>query len=198
MFSIMRKSFDMSGDRGATFFSQSPKSDAGSPRERKSAASRRSVWRWAPGGAGLVPHRRIAGAGGKRHQADVIAGTSIGAVIGGCYAAGKLDQIEVFARSLTKRRVFAMMDLSFSGMSLINGDRLKSALEKELNGIQIETLSTPFAAVATEVGTGHEVWLQQGPIALRSARPMRFPAFSSRCASETAICLTARWSIRSR
>ncbi len=97
---------------------------------------------------------------------DVIAGTSIGAVVGGCYAAGKLDQIEAFARSLTRRRVFTLMDLSFSGASLITGERLKAALEQELDGISIDALPLPFAAVATQVGTGHEVWLQRGALAL--------------------------------
>ena len=97
---------------------------------------------------------------------DVIAGTSMGAIIGGCFAAGKLDQIEAFARSLTKRRVFALMDLSFSGVSLITGDRLKMALEQELKDTTIESLPIPFAAVATEVGAGHEIWLQRGPLAL--------------------------------
>ncbi len=96
---------------------------------------------------------------------DIVAGTSIGAVVGGCYAAGRLDQIEAFARSLTRRRVFTLMDLSFSGASLITGERLKSSLEQELDGFRIEELSTPFAAVATEVGTGHEVWLQRGDLA---------------------------------
>jgi len=97
---------------------------------------------------------------------DIVAGTSIGAVVGGCYAAGRLDEIEAFARSLTRRRVFTLMDLSFSGASLITGERLKSALEQELDGFQIEDLPIPFAAVATEVGTGHEVWLQRGGLAL--------------------------------
>ena len=97
---------------------------------------------------------------------DVIAGTSMGAVVGGCYAAGKLDQIEVFARSLTRRRVFTLMDLSFTGGSLIAGERLKAALERELSGVLIEQLETPFAAIATEVGTGHEVWLQRGSLSL--------------------------------
>lgn len=102
---------------------------------------------------------------------DVIAGTSIGAVVGGCYAAGRLDQIEAFARSLTRRRVFTLMDLSFSGASLITGERLKSSLEQELDGFDIESLPIPFAAVATEVGTGHEVWLQRGslPLAIRAS-----------------------------
>ncbi|WP_457796884.1 patatin-like phospholipase family protein [Methylocystis sp. S23] len=98
-------------------------------------------------------------------QPDIVAGTSIGAVVGGCYAAGRLDQIEAFARSLTRRRVFTLMDLSFSGASLITGERLKSALEQELDGFKIEELPIPFAAVATEVGTGHEVWLQRGVLA---------------------------------
>lgn len=96
---------------------------------------------------------------------DVVAGTSIGAVVGGCYAAGKLDAIETFARSLTKRRVFTFMDISFSGMSLIGGERLRSALEKELADFAIEDLPVAFAAVATEVGTGHEVWLKRGALA---------------------------------
>ena len=102
---------------------------------------------------------------------DVIAGTSIGAVVGGCYAAGRLDQIEAFARSLTRRRVFTLMDLSFSGASLITGERLKASLEKELDGFKIEELPIPFAAVATQVGTGHEIWLQRGslPEAIRAS-----------------------------
>ncbi|MBY6240641.1 patatin-like phospholipase family protein [Methylosinus sp. Sm6] len=96
---------------------------------------------------------------------DVVAGTSIGAVVGSCYAAGKLDEIESFARSLTKRRVFRMMDISFSGMSLIGGERLRVALERELADQRIEDLPIAFAVVATEVGSGHEVWLKRGPLA---------------------------------
>ncbi|WP_159288954.1 patatin-like phospholipase family protein [Methylosinus sporium] len=96
---------------------------------------------------------------------DVVAGTSIGAVVGACYAAGKLDAVEAFARSMTKRRVFTFMDISFSGMSLIGGERLRAALEKELTDLSIEDLPLRFAAVATEVGTGHEVWLKRGALA---------------------------------
>jgi NTE family protein len=97
---------------------------------------------------------------------DVVAGTSIGAVVGSCYAAGKLDAIETFARSLTKRRVFNFMDLSFSGASLIGGERLRAALERELSDLRIEDLPIAFAAVATEVGSGHEVWLKRGALAM--------------------------------
>src|SRR5207244_13020469 len=52
---------------------------------------------------------------------DVIAGTSIGAVAGGLYAAGKLDDFEAWARSLTRRRIFGYMDFSFAGSGLIGG-----------------------------------------------------------------------------
>lgn len=96
---------------------------------------------------------------------DIVAGTSIGAVVGGCYVAERLDEIESFARSLTRRRVFSLMDLSFSGGSLITGERLRAALEQQLDAFRIETLPKPFAAVATEVGTGHEVWIQRGELA---------------------------------
>jgi NTE family protein len=160
MFSLMRKSFDMSSDRGAVSVSPT-REGAREPRRPKIGVALGAGA--ARGWAHIGVLRELADHG---VTPDVIAGTSIGAVVGGCYAAGKLDQVEVFARSLTKRRVFAMMDLSFSGMSLISGERLKSALEKEVSGVQIEDLPIPFAAVATEVGTGHEVWLQRGPLDL--------------------------------
>lgn len=95
---------------------------------------------------------------------DVIAGASIGAVAGGCWAGGRLAELEDFARSLTKRRVFSLLDVSLSGAGLIAGNRLRSRLEAALGQIKIEELSTRFVAVATEMGTGHEIWLQRGPL----------------------------------
>jgi len=165
MFSLMRKSFDMSGERGAVSISPPPEGQRadGARGPRRPQIGLALGAGAARGWTHIGVLRELADNGIKP---DVIAGTSIGAIVGGCYAAGRLDAVEAFARSLTKRRVFAMMDLSFSGMSLISGDRLKSALEKEVNGIQIEDLPIPFAAVATEVGTGHEVWLQRGPLDL--------------------------------
>jgi len=165
MFSLMRKSFDMTDERPGASLSGT----AVGARSEPDGAPRRFKIGLALG-AGAA--RGWAHIGVLREFAehgitpDVIAGTSIGAVVGGCYAAGKLDQIELFAKSLTKRRVFAMMDLSFSGMSLISGERLRASLEHELKGLMIEDLPIPFAAVATEVGAGHEVWLQRGPLDL--------------------------------
>ena len=51
---------------------------------------------------------------------DIVAGTSIGAVVGGCYVAGELDELEAFARSLTRRKVLGFMDFNFTGAGLIN------------------------------------------------------------------------------
>jgi NTE family protein len=104
------------------------------------------------------------------YEPDVVVGTSIGAVVGGCYAAGKLDEIEAFARSLTKSRVLWLMDFHL-GSGLVSGDRLKRLLERDLDGLTIEGLSPRFAAVATELRTGHEIWLTRGPLveALRAS-----------------------------
>ena len=96
---------------------------------------------------------------------DIVVGTSSGAVVGGCYAAGKLDDIEEFTLSLTKRRVFGLMDMSFRGSGLLAGARLKARLEASLGDRCIEDLPIKFAAVAAEVGSGHEIWLTRGPLA---------------------------------
>ncbi len=95
---------------------------------------------------------------------DIVVGTSIGAIIGGCYCAGRLDDIEAFARPLNKRRVFGLMDFSFSGMGLLAGSRLKARLDRELGAMRFEDLPIRFSCVATEVQTGHEIWLSEGPM----------------------------------
>jgi len=105
---------------------------------------------------------------------DIIAGSSIGAVVGGCHAAGRLSALEGFARSLTKRRVFSLMDISFSGAGMIAGGRLRDELSRELEGRRIENLPVVFGAVATEIGAGHEVWLRKGDLvqAIRASYAM--------------------------
>jgi NTE family protein len=95
---------------------------------------------------------------------DVIAGTSIGAVVGGCFSAGKLPQLAEFALTLTKRRVVGLMDFHIGGAGLISGGRLRRLLERDLAGIRIEALDHRFVAICTELGTGHEIWLTHGPL----------------------------------
>ena len=95
---------------------------------------------------------------------DIVAGTSIGAVVGGCYVADRLDVLEDFARSLNRRRVLGFLDFNLAGTGLISGQRLCDRLASHLGTTTIEALTKPFTAVATEIGTGHEVWLSRGSL----------------------------------
>jgi NTE family protein len=97
---------------------------------------------------------------------DIIVGTSIGAIVGGCYAVNKLDELEEWARTLTLRRVFGYLDVRIGGSGLIGGGRLARRLDEAVGSTAIEDLPVRFAAIATEVGTGHEIWLTRGSLAL--------------------------------
>jgi len=94
----------------------------------------------------------------------MIAGTSVGALVGGCYLAGKLDELEDFARSLTPRRILGFLDLSLRGSGLISGIKLAERMQEHLGSIRIEELDRPLVCVATEIHTGHEIWLTRGPL----------------------------------
>ena len=98
------------------------------------------------------------------YEPDIVAGTSMGALIGGCYAAGTLRQLEAFALGLTRRRVFGLLDLTLSGSGLIAGTKLTNLLNKHLGHLKIEDLEKEFVGIATELATGHEIWLRQGPL----------------------------------
>jgi len=95
---------------------------------------------------------------------DIIAGTSIGAVVGGAYLAGQLDVLEKWARSLDRRRMLSYMDVRWGGAGLMRGDRLARVLNHYLGDVKIEELDRRFAAVACDLRTGYEVWLQRGAI----------------------------------
>ncbi|MDA7945873.1 MAG: patatin-like phospholipase family protein [Hyphomicrobiaceae bacterium] len=97
-------------------------------------------------------------------EPDIIVGTSIGSVVGGCYVSGKLDELEQFACGLTPRRIFGFLDFNFAGSGLISGQRLAEQLGSHLDEVLIESLPKKFVAVATELKTGHEIWLSKGPL----------------------------------
>ncbi|SSC73334.1 unnamed protein product [Ciceribacter sp. T2.26MG-112.2] len=104
-------------------------------------------------------------------EVGMIAGTSIGALVGGCYLAGKLDELETFARSLTMRRIASLLDLTIGGGGLLGGMRLTKRMQEHLEGLMIEDLPKPFVAVASELNSGHEVWIDGGNLitALRAS-----------------------------
>jgi NTE family protein len=97
---------------------------------------------------------------------DVIIGTSMGALVGGSYANNQLDTLEEWANSLTMRRIIGYLDVRLGGSGLISGGRLANLLQESIGSRLIEDLPIRFAAIATEVGTGHEVWLTRGSLSL--------------------------------
>ena len=93
---------------------------------------------------------------------DIVVGTSIGAVVGGSYAAGHLDTLEEWARALNPRHILSYLDIRLNGSGLIGGSKLAAQLEATLGDTRIEDLATTFATVATQIKTGHEIWLTRG------------------------------------
>jgi NTE family protein len=97
-------------------------------------------------------------------EPDVIVGTSIGAVVGGVHLAGKSEALEAWARSLTRLRMISYMDFRVRNGGMIGGRHLVEALRQNIGDIKIEELGIPFVAVATDLVTGHEVWLREGDL----------------------------------
>ncbi|WP_029582042.1 patatin-like phospholipase family protein [Bradyrhizobium sp. URHD0069] len=95
---------------------------------------------------------------------NVVVGTSIGAVVGGAYASGHLDTLEEWARSLQRRNILGYLDIRLNGSGLIGGDKLAAQLENAIGDVLIDDLPLKFATVATEIRTGHEIWLTHGRV----------------------------------
>src|ERR1700751_5194947 len=95
---------------------------------------------------------------------DVGVGPSMGAVVGGAYAAGHLDRLEEWARTLQPRNILGYLDIRLNGSGLIGGTKLAAELESAMGTNLTEGLPIKFATVATEIRTGHEIWLTHGPM----------------------------------
>jgi NTE family protein len=96
-------------------------------------------------------------------EPDIICGTSIGSLVGAAYAADKLDDLEVWVKSLTWKTVVGMLDFTITA-GLIKGIRLIDFFRAQFSEMEIPELGKPFACVATELGTGREVWLREGQV----------------------------------
>ncbi|AUL99462.1 patatin [Rhodocyclaceae bacterium] len=95
---------------------------------------------------------------------DVIAGCSIGALVGAAYASGKLAELTQWAESLDWQKVVSMLDIGLKG-GLIRGDKVVQYCARHFMATDFQRLSMPFACVATELDSGREVWLRQGEVA---------------------------------
>ncbi|MDD9901439.1 MAG: patatin-like phospholipase family protein [Alphaproteobacteria bacterium] len=102
----------------------------------------------------------------KRHgiEPTVISGTSMGALIGGAYLANRLDAVEEWAYSLNKFRVLSYLDFRVRSSGLIGGTKLMKLMENNFGDIKVEDLPHPMISVASDLVTGHEVWLRKGKL----------------------------------
>ncbi|MFC3912882.1 patatin-like phospholipase RssA [Pseudaeromonas sharmana] len=94
---------------------------------------------------------------------DLVAGCSIGALVGAAYAAGELSALEEWVRGFTRLQVMTLLDPAFSG-GLLRGDKVFGVAEERVGELTFSELKKPFACVATELESGRERWLQQGGV----------------------------------
>ena len=97
-------------------------------------------------------------------EPHIVAGCSIGALVGAAYASDQLDEMEAMVKALKWKDIVGYLDMSVMGGGLIQGDKIASFLRKHVKEADIESMPRHFAAVATDLESGREVWLQQGDL----------------------------------
>jgi NTE family protein len=98
------------------------------------------------------------------YQITGIAGSSMGALVGGLQAADRLDEFADWARSLTQRAILRLLDPSIMAAGVLRAEKILDAVRDILGDVCIEELPIPYTAVATDLLTGKSVWLQRGPV----------------------------------
>jgi NTE family protein len=93
-----------------------------------------------------------------------VAGSSMGAVVGGLQAAGRLDDFAEWAKSLTQRTILRLLDPSISAAGVLRAGKILDAVRDILGPVAIEDLPIPYTAVATDLLAGKSVWFQRGPL----------------------------------
>lgn len=97
-------------------------------------------------------------------KVDIVSGTSMGSIVGGSYAAGKLDILEDHARAITWSKMLSLADMKLGRSGLFAGDKVVRMLVDNLGGVKIEDMPLPFAAVAVDLVRGEQVIFQDGPL----------------------------------
>lgn len=108
-------------------------------------------------------------------EITALAGTSMGAVVGALFAAGKLGEFEKWARKLTPLDVVGLMDFSVGKAGAIKAERILSVVDQMLDGVHIEQLSLPFTAIATDLMENTEVQFRSGPVILALRASVAIP-----------------------
>ena len=122
----------------------------------------------------------------EKHDYNIrsIAGSSIGALIGGIYAAGKLDEYEQWVRAIKKIDIVTLLDLSWGKSGLVKGDKIINTLVDLVGEQLIENLPIQYTAVATDLKNQKEIWMKSGKLfdAIRASMsiPLFFTPFKDR------------------
>ncbi len=98
------------------------------------------------------------------YKIKYVVGCSIGSLIGGVYAAGKLHRLEQWMRKITKIDILTLLDVSWGSGGIFRGDKIINTLVELIGDVRIEELSIPFTAVATDITHHKEVWLNSGSL----------------------------------
>jgi NTE family protein len=93
-----------------------------------------------------------------------VTGSSMGAMVGGLHAAGRLDEFADWAKSLTQRTILRLLDPSISAAGVLRAEKILDAVRDILGPVTIEQLPIPYTAVATDLLAGKSVWFQRGPL----------------------------------
>ncbi len=97
-------------------------------------------------------------------EPGIVAGSSIGALVGAAYASEQLDTLEQWCRSLNRKKILSYLDFALLGGGLIQGEKLGTLARDKIGNHSIETLPKTFAAVATDLESGQEVWIREGAV----------------------------------
>ncbi|MDZ7750347.1 MAG: patatin-like phospholipase family protein [Gammaproteobacteria bacterium] len=112
-----------------------------------------------------------------RYGIGSITGSSIGALIGGLHAAGKLEAYTDWVLDLSRADIWQLLDFSFTGLGLFKGDRLMEKLEDLVGDTRIEDLDIPFTAVASDIERREEVWIDEGSLFEAIRASIAIPGF---------------------
>ncbi|EKE84776.1 patatin-like phospholipase RssA [Idiomarina xiamenensis] len=120
-------------------------------------------------------------------EVDIVAGTSIGSLVGGAFAAGRVQELEDWVRGMNRWEVFNLLDIGFNSGGIIGGEKVFNYARENFGAKGIESLPIPFGAVATDLYSGREIWLREGDL---------FHAARASCAMPGLLAPTAydgRW-----
>ncbi len=110
------------------------------------------------------------------YEIVAVSGSSMGALVGGLHAAGRLPDYTEWVTSLSQRDVLRFLDVSLTGPGVLRVERVLAHMTKYLDGVQIEDLPIPYTAVASDLGARREVWFTSGPLETAIRASIAIPA----------------------